>query len=370
MFKKIYPVLFVSLLFCVVIYAENREISNFNWHNPANCSRNVINNRIAGTKGYTRLPAAMKKRVSTQVWNLSQNSAGLSISFKTNSNKIIVRYQVDKPYSMPHMPATGVSGIDLYVKNLKGMWAFASGKYTFKDTIVYKFENIDQHQGIKNFKLYLPLYNTVKWLEIGVPDTCNFSFVVRNSKKPVIVLGTSIVQGACASRPGMAWTAIVERALDIHVINLGFSGFGQLQKSIINMIAETDAELFILDCMPNMLPTRIDTKITRKRIVNAVKRIRRVRKNTPVILTEHPGFTDQIINKKHNNLVYQINHVLNDAYVTLKKLGFKNIYVLSAKQINLDINSTVDGIHPSDYGMILYAEAYKKIIRNILYEDK
>jgi len=370
MLKNTYVILLLSVFSCALLNAGKQSNSNFNWHNPAKCSRNVINNKVAGAKGYSRLPAAMKKRVSTQVWNLSQNSAGLSISFKTNSKLIIVRYQVNKPYSMPHMPATGVSGIDLYVKNLKGMWAFASGKYTFKDTIVYKFENIDQRQGIKNFKLYLPLYNTVKWLEIGVPDTCNFSFVVRNSKKPVIVLGTSIVQGACASRPGMAWTAIVERALDIPVINLGFSGFGLIQKNIIKMIARTDAELFILDCMPNMLPTRIDTKITRKRVIDAVKRIRRVRKNTPVIFTEHAGFTDQIINNKHNDIVSQINLVLNDAYLALKKQGFKNIYVLSAKQINLDINSTVDGVHPSDYGMVLYAEAYKKIIRNILYEDK
>ena len=71
-------------------------------------------------------------------------------------------------------------------------------------------------------------------------------------EKPVVVYGTSIAQGACATRPGLAWTAILERKLDRPLINLGFSGSGQLEKSVIDLMAEIDAKLYILDCLPNL----------------------------------------------------------------------------------------------------------------------
>lgn len=47
---------------------------------------------------------------------------------------------------------------------------------------------------------------------------------------PIVLYGTSIAQGACASRPGMAWGNIVSRSLEIPLINLGFSGNGKLEK--------------------------------------------------------------------------------------------------------------------------------------------
>ena len=44
--------------------------------------------------------------------------------------------------------------------------------------------------------------------------------------KPVVFYGTSITQGGCASRPGMSYTAIVGRKLNLDFVNQGFSGNG------------------------------------------------------------------------------------------------------------------------------------------------
>lgn len=60
---------------------------------------------------YNRLPLKMKGVVGERLWQLSQNSAGLKIRFKTNAQEIIVRYVVNQEFDMPHMPATGVSGL-------------------------------------------------------------------------------------------------------------------------------------------------------------------------------------------------------------------------------------------------------------------
>jgi lysophospholipase L1-like esterase len=54
----------------------------------------------------------------------------------------------------------------------------------------------------------------------------------------------------------------------------------------------------------------------------------------------------------------------------MKKDGLKNIYLLTDSLIGLDQESTVDGTHPNDIGMLKHAEAYEKIIRQILGEEK
>jgi lysophospholipase L1-like esterase len=44
----------------------------------------------------------------------------------------------------------------------------------------------------------------------------------------------------------------------------------------------------------------------------------------------------------------------------------KEIHLLTAADIGLDTECTVDGTHPNDLGMMRYAEAYARIIRKIL----
>ena len=80
--------------------------------------------------------------VRDAVWNLSQNSAGLAIHFYSNSPEIKIRYQVSGPFAMPHMPATGVSGVDLYRINSDGTRQFCFNTYAFGDTIVYTYSGL------------------------------------------------------------------------------------------------------------------------------------------------------------------------------------------------------------------------------------
>jgi hypothetical protein len=136
-------------------------------------------------------------------------------------------------------------------------WCLAPGSFSFKDTITYRFSNIQVSTSFPGrsyeYRLFLPLYNSISWLQIGVPAGNTFNFMPLSKEKPVLVYGTSIAQGACASRPGLAWTALLQRALDRPLINLGFSGSGRLEKSVIDLMAEVDAKIYVLDCMPNLI---------------------------------------------------------------------------------------------------------------------
>src|SRR5690606_36947126 len=221
----------VTFVFLIIIsldsIAQNNKVT---WRNPLNQKVDVVQGQgwaqeLKGT--YQRLPDRMQSQVRPVVWRLSKDNAGVFVEFETNAPKFEVRYAVNGPVSMHHMPSTGVSGVDLYAKGANG-WEWAAGKYSFKDTISYRFENLKVGDG-KTFLLYLPLYNSLKWLEIGVENQYSFEFLPLKSEKPIIVYGTSIAQGACASRPGLAWTSILGRKLNMPIVNMAFSGNGRLE---------------------------------------------------------------------------------------------------------------------------------------------
>lgn len=345
------------------------------WVDPASNPFPVIQGRgwqdgLAGP--YDRLPARAQSLVRAPLWNLSKNAAGLSIRFKTGANSITVRYKVSGSQAMPHMPATGVSGVDLYARDVHGNWRWARGSFSFGDTIVYRFNNLSLSVREEEFTLYLPLYNTVSWMEIGVPATAAFQFFPVPREQPIVVYGTSIMQGACATRPGLAWTNILERKIDRPLINLGFSGNGQLEKPLIDLMNEVDARLFVLDCMPNLVDfTRFPKEEITARIRAAVKSLQEKHPAVPILLVEHScGLAavdmDTAIFRKYK----ASSDLIAEVYTAMKQEGVLNLYLLTDEAIGFDAESTVDGTHPNDIGMMQYAEAYEKIIRSIFHEEK
>lgn len=64
---------------------------------------------------YDRLPAQWSNEYTRAVWGLQRCSAGMAFRFVTDAEKIRVRWSLtDGGLSMPHMPATGMSGVDVY----------------------------------------------------------------------------------------------------------------------------------------------------------------------------------------------------------------------------------------------------------------
>lgn len=317
-----------------------------------------------------RFPPRAEASVRKTVWNLSRQSAGLSIRFVSDAPQITVRYKVTGSMAMPHMPSTGVSGVDLYGIDSDGTWHLAAGKYSFNDTIQYTFAQLrpnDQYHKLgREYRLYLPLYNGVRDLAIGVPAGSRFTVLPQRAEKPIVVYGTSIAQGACASRPGMAWTNILARKLDRTVINLGFSGNGRLEKEVIDLVNEIDANVFVLDCLPNLVRPIVDSTELQKRIIESVKTIRAKHPQTPILLTEHDGYTEGYLMPQRQPLFENANQDLRKAFARLIADKVMGIYLLPISEIGMSLDCMVDGTHPNDLGMMRYADAYEKKLREIL----
>ncbi len=209
---------------------------------------------------YSRLPAKAQALVSQADWGLSHLSAGLQVRFTTASSTIQVRWSlIHRALGMPHMPPTGVSGIDLYAKDKNGRWQFvANGRPTDVSNSAV-FPGSPSHE----FLLYLPLYNGVPSIEIGIPKDQSIAApdAPATPVKPIVWYGHSITQGACASRPGMACTNMLGRRLDREIVNLGFSGSGVMDAQVASVVAELDAAVFVLDCMANMRAEDVSARV-------------------------------------------------------------------------------------------------------------
>jgi lysophospholipase L1-like esterase len=302
---------------------------------------------------YDRLPAKAQGKAPASVWSLSHLSAGLCVRFTTDASSIQVRWTLlgNDAAALPHMPATGVSGVDFYVKK-GGRWAFVGNGRPAAGTNASSFNVPSGEQ----YLLYLPLYNGVKSVEIGIPPGRKIAVCAASSAhpKPIVIYGTSITQGGCASRPGMAWTSIVGRQLDTPVINLGFSGSGKMEPEMGDLLAELDPSVYVLDCIWNMSPEEV-----KGRIQPFVEKLRAAHPNTPILLAEDSSFANECPTEK--------GRLLRDAYQQLTAAGVKDLHFLASEgMLGDDRDGTVDGCHPNDLGMMRMADAFANAIRPIL----
>ena len=362
---KLRMILAMALILCHFSILQAQE--NLRWINPLESPEgNVVHGQAWSGLDYHRLPDDAENKVRKAVWNLSRHAAGVKLKFNTNAEEIKVKYVVSAKHSMPHMPATGVSGLDLYIHDQKD-WVWVKGNYSFGDTIQYTFPLKADQITSKNFDLYLPLYNEVTFLEIGVDKETKFNFISPTTEeRPVVVYGTSIAQGGCASRPGMAWTAILERMINKPLVNLGFSGNGLLETPLIEYMASMNSSLYVLDCLPNLVRDSFTEEEVTNRIIAAVRTLKEKNPEIPILLVEHAGYTDEWVNEERKRAYQSRNILSQNAYKLLLAEGIEELYYLEKDEVGLGMEGTVDGTHPNDLGMDQYARGYYSIVREIL----
>lgn len=313
---------------------------------------------------YERLPVELKGVSRDPVWYLGQNSAGLYIRFRSNSTAIHVRWTSKFNNAMPHMTDTGTKGLDLY-SLVEGKWLHVcSAQPQGKSSERLIIGNMDPVE--REYMLYLSLYDGVESLEIGVDETAFLelpSVDTPRSDSPIVMYGTSILQGGCANRPGMAHTNILSRRLDREVINLGFSGNALLDMEIAELMAAVEnPALYVLDYVPNASANAIDEVGE-----DFFRIIRNAHPDVPVVFIEDPIFPHSRFDKAILDEIIRKNLAQKRLFESLKKRGEKRIYYIGAAgMIGNDGEATVDGIHFSDLGAMRYVEHVLPTIRKAL----
>lgn len=347
------------------------------WYDPLECDTPYISGRAWNVeigKSYARMPERFKEVMPKAVWNLSRNSAGLSVRFITTSPEIQVKYTRAKSYDYKNMAPLCYAGVDLYATDANGNthWIGNHMKWNFgnnsDDTITITFQDIKipefAHRGLE-YQLYLPPYSTVTSMRIGVQKDASFQFLHSSAERPIVIYGSSIVHGASPSRPGLMWANILQRELDYPVVNLGFSGSALMEPPLFDAMSEIDARAFILDPMPNS--HAMGEEIV-KRMTEGVHKLRE-KSEAPIVLVECCGSPDSVFRPDITRGYRDGDAMLRKAYRQLLNEGVKGLFFVSRDDIGLTEDAMIEGTHPNDIGNRQYADAFLKKMREVLSED-
>lgn len=313
---------------------------------------------------FDRLPARAKGVVREPVWNLSRHSAGMSVRFRTNATSISVEYILTgDSLAMPHMPATGVSGVDLYARDASGRWRWLAVTQPRQRQVEAPLVT-DLPEAIREFHLDFPLYNGVEQLRVGVPKEAAFEPIASRKLSPILFYGTSITQGACASRPGMSHVAMLGKRLDRPVLNFGFSGNGKMEWEVGQFLAEIDSAVMVIDCLPNM-----EAQEVAERAEGFVAKMRAARPEMPILLVEDRTYANAWALPGRQQRHRTSREALKVAYRRLLDRGVQRLgYLEGEPLLGDDGEATTDGSHPSDLGFIRQADAMESPIRALLAE--
>lgn len=319
------------------------------------------------SNAYTRLPDSLKANMRPELWALGQNSAGLAVRFRSDASTIGAAWHSRNKFDMNHMTATGIRGLDLYVLDNNGHWTtMGSARPNFFRHNTRTIVMTDMEPKMREYMLYLSLYDGVDSLYIGTNEGALVlapEAATPRRANPVIMYGTSILQGGCATRPGMCHTNIIERMIDYEVINLGFSGNAKLDLDIARLIASTpNPSVIVLDPLPNLKTPELV-----ERMPEFYSIIRKAHPTTPILFVESPIFPLMRFNTETYATITEKNAALRQLVDGFIAAGDKSIEYFEGKNVlGDDPETTVDNYHLTDLGFVGFAQRLAPVIQRLI----
>jgi len=305
-------------------------------------------------ESFLRMPFESAQAVSKDVCGLNFYTSGGRIRFKTDSEYVAIKTIQHKFYKTSHIANTGTIGFDI-VENKNGNYIY-SGTFVPPNDFNDGYESV-VHFGSKKMRdltIEFPLYSSVNQLLIGIEEDSKLECGNKyKDYSPVVFYGSSITQGACASRPGTSYEAIISQHLDVDYINLGFSGNAKGEEEIANYVASLNMSVFVYDYDYNA-PTVEHLKNTHERMF---KIFRAKQPKTPVIFLSRPYINRDFSNEERRSVIMQ-------TYANAVNSGDRNVYYIDGNSMYDEYSSScsVDGVHPNDAGLLMMAKKIGDII--------
>ena len=318
----------------------------------------VIGKSMPTPKLFQRVDTA-RYELWQPVKNYSAFSTGLAVVFRTDSRTIRARWKTGG-YGLGHnMTAIARKGLDLYIER-DGQWVYAGfgwPKGDNHDSALVEYMD----EGEKTCLVYLPLWDEVLSLELGIDGDSRIEAVPNPFRHRIVVIGSSITHGTGLSRPGMAYPAQLERATGFEFVNLGASGLCKMEQFFAHVAAACEADAFLFDSFSNPSAQQIE-----ERLEPFVATIRAAHPTTPLIflqteVRESRNFNDKIRKFEDDK------RAASEAGMQRLLKQDKNIYFLNpGMPLGDDHDATVDGVHPSDLGHGRILEVIRPQIVKIL----
>ena len=321
---------------------------------------NLIGKIIDTPNPYHRVDTVRYKGFTKGENEQVRSSAGLAVLFKTNSSVISVL--ADYGYMNRATNTMGISlrGYDLYIKK-DGEWLYAASKAAGNgkeedNLVIIK----DMDDSMKECMLYLPIYSEEYSVKIGVQEGAVLESIESPFRHRIGIFGSSYTQGISTSRPGMSYPMQLMRMTGLQLLSLGCSGNCKMQPYFADVLCDADVDAFIFDCFSNP-----DAKMIEERLFPFIEKIQAAHPGKPLIF-------QQTIYRESRNFSLSAADKESKKQAMAEKLmkeavkKYKDVYFIQTNATNEIHSTSVDGIHPSDYGYTLWAESIRKPVVKIL----
>ena len=348
----------ITTAFCL-----NASAQGIKWHNAADL--NIIGKPIPTSKPFTRIDGDVYKFNDKTIDRYAGYSTGLAVVFETDSPTIRARWTTGGGNSGANMPAILTKGLDLYIMK-DGKWIFAGvGTPVMKAAPFSKHEGTivtDMTDDMKQCLLYLPLFDDLESLEIGIQEGSAINAVENPFRHNIIVHGSSITHGASASRAGMTYAARFGRDNGLYTCNLGFSGQCKLQKEYAHYLADIkNVDAFIFDTFSNPKSEEIN-----ERFDEFVDIVRAAHPDVPMIFLQTERRETRNFNVKREKSEATKQETAETVVRNRMKTD-KHIYFISSEGfLGYEHIATADGTHPTDLGFTYMLQCITPKIKKIL----
>ncbi len=332
---------------------------------------------FAEDRVYRRLPVKTPRPLPPAVELLAWCCAGGQVKFTSDTDKLVVKVKLREPFGMDcvpfvspygpeHMAQTGVSGFDLYLGPAGGemfhdVTRFPAGAGEYRCQLLER-----SGRETLAFTLNFPLFNGVDEILLGLSQGVSVQPPpAYRLDKPVVVYGTSITHGGCASRPGSCYTNILSRRLNVPFVNLGFSGSGRGEPEVAEAVAMVrHPALFVLDYEANCSPEELA-----KTMADFIASLRVRHKEIPILVVSKSKRTLETTSPESQLAREKCKTFQKNLVKKLRTTGDKQIHFLDgSKLLGRDYDEcTVDGVHPTDLGFFRMADGLGPALEKLLF---
>ncbi len=303
---------------------------------------------------FRRLPEEVAKTVSPGVLRLHSHTAGGRVRFRTNSPYIAIVAEMPIIGKMAHFALTGSAGFDVYDGNryLKTFVPPFGIKGGFKSVAELGAAQM------RDITIHFPLYSEITKLYIGLHENAVLEAPKPYTHEvPIVYYGSSITQGGCASRPGMAYENILSRRLDTDHINLGFSGNAKGEPEIAEYISGLNMSVFVYDYDHNS-PSMEHYRETYEPMF---RKIRDANPDLPIVCMGRPQYY------LNDNIRMRLDHI-RATVENSRARGDNKVWTLTGPELMAmtEGEGHVDGCHPTDLGFMSMAKALGDLLETIL----
>lgn len=229
-------------------------------------------------------------------------------------------------------------------------------------------------EGEKDIELWLPVGARFELRGLRLSPDARLRRIIDRRPRWV-AYGSSLTQAAGAASPTQTWAAIVARARDVNLTNLGFTGHCQLEPMVARLLRDRPLEALSICAGANCYDGALTRRTFRAALIGFVQIVREKHPFAPIALASPPHAPARENGRGPNAAGWTmplIREEIEAAAEVLRRHGDEGIFYVHGPQLlgPDDAHQPPDGVHPGPDGYRLIAERYDRLAGPLLFDGR